>query len=100
MDEEWYRKMLIEAHHNQRAHMERILAGLTKNHFLKKVTSEERLHNILGIVWHIASAETYWFHKSGHSIGPKFEAEDIEVIQTGNLRDLCHPVRALHPADE
>jgi len=82
LDEEWYRKMLIEAHHNQRMHMERILEGLNDAHFLKEVTNEERLQNILGIFWHIASAETYWFHKSGHSIGPKFEAESIELVMT------------------
>ena len=80
MDEEWYRKMLIEAHHNQRAHMKRILEGLTNEHFLKEVTNEERLQNILGVVWHIASAETYWFHKSGHSIGPEFDVDDSQFV--------------------
>ncbi|MHA1576627.1 MAG: DinB family protein [Candidatus Thorarchaeota archaeon] len=80
MDEEWYRKMLIEAHQNQRTHMKRIIEGLSNDLLMKEVTNEERLQNILGMVWHIASAETYWFHKSGHPIGQKFAADDIELV--------------------
>ena len=63
MDEEWFRRMLIAAHNNQREHLQRILSGLTEEHLLKKITDEERLNNILGIIWHISSAETYWFHQ-------------------------------------
>lgn len=80
MDEEWFRRMLIAAHNNQREHLQRILSGLSEEHLLKQITDEERLGTILGIVWHIGSAETFWFHKSGHSIGPRFDASDVDVV--------------------
>ncbi|MHA1929755.1 MAG: DinB family protein [Candidatus Thorarchaeota archaeon] len=80
MNEEWFRKMLIAAHNNQREHLNWILSGLTEEHLIKQVTDEERLGTILGILWHIGSAENFWFHKSGHSIGPRFDASDVEVV--------------------
>lgn len=82
MNEEWFRRMLIAAHNNQREHLSRILSGLTDEHLLKQITDEDRLNNILGLIWHIGSAETYWFHKSGHSIGPRFDASDVNVVLT------------------
>ncbi|MFW9909350.1 MAG: DinB family protein [Candidatus Thorarchaeota archaeon] len=79
MDEEWFRMMLIEAHNNQRRHLKRIINGLTSEQIMKVVSPGERLESILALLWHIGSAETYWFHKSAHSIGPRFEATDLDI---------------------
>ncbi len=80
MNEEWFRKMLIEAHNNQRQHLKRIIGGLEEEHLMQEISPDERLSNILVLLWHIGSAETYWFHKSGHPIGQRYDDSDLKVI--------------------
>lgn len=72
--------MLIEAHDNQRQHLKRILSGLSDEILTRVISKNDDFDTILGLVWHIASAETYWFYKGGHSIGPRFERDDIAVV--------------------
>ena len=80
MDEEWFRKMLIEAHNNQRRHLNRIIEGLPTEYLTKVVSPNERLSSIQILLWHIGSAETYWFHKSGQSIGMRYDDSDLAII--------------------
>ncbi len=80
MDEEWFRKMLIEAHDNQRQHLKWIIGGLSREELAKTVSPDEQFPSIQALLWHIAAAETYWFYKSGHSIGSRFEGDDLDTI--------------------
>jgi uncharacterized damage-inducible protein DinB len=80
MNEEWFRRMLIDAHSNQRQHLKHILSGFSDETLTRVISTNDDYDTILGIVWHIASAETYWFFKSGHSIGPRFDRGDIAVV--------------------
>ena len=81
MDEKWKREQLIAAHQNMRAHLYRIIDGLTQEILLKKISDEENYPHLLSLIWHIGGAETYWFHKANHDIGPKFETEKFEDIR-------------------
>ncbi len=67
---EWFRQALIEAHKKQRKHLEWILSGLEEEQYSRQVTDEQVLTSIENTVRHIGNAETYWFHKSNHNIGP------------------------------
>ncbi len=80
MNEEWFRKMLIEAHNNQRTHLKRIISDLTEDMMLKELSQDEDLKSIARILWHIGSAETYWFYKSNNPIGQRFDDSDIQII--------------------
>ncbi|MBY8996261.1 MAG: DinB family protein [Candidatus Thorarchaeota archaeon] len=76
----WFREMVIQAHENQRTHLHYVLKGLTNDELIKTVTSEEYSRSIAGIVMHIGTAETYWFHKAGNSIGPPVIADTFEEV--------------------
>jgi len=52
---------------------------------LKEISDEKQYPHMLSIIWHIGGAETYWFHRANHDIGPMFSIESFEDIQT-NLR--------------
>ncbi len=80
MNEEWFRQMLIDAHNNQRKHLDRIIHGLSEEHLAKIVSPNERLSSIKILLWHIGSAETYWFHRSKHSIGARYDDDNLVII--------------------
>lgn len=77
----WFREALIEAHQNQRNHLEWIISGLSEEQMRKRISEEEYIFSILSILRHICNAETYWFHKNGHSIGPPIDSENIEEVK-------------------
>jgi uncharacterized damage-inducible protein DinB len=77
---EWFRRMIIETHLNQRRHMQRVISGLTEEHILQKVASEKDFEDILSILRHIINAETYWFHKLGQSIGPPSKSQSLSEV--------------------
>lgn len=81
MNEDWKRKVLIEAHLNQRAHLYRIIDGLTQDLLLKEISDEETYPHTLSLIWHMGGAETYWFHRAKHDIAPRFEIETFEDIR-------------------
>ena len=64
MDDDWKREVLIQAHLNQRAHLYRIIDGLTQELLLKEISDEENYPHTLSLIWHIGGAETYWFHRA------------------------------------
>ena len=78
----WFRKKLILAHENQRAHLFFVLNGLTNEELTKQVTGEEYSKSIAGIVMPIGTAETYWFHKSKNPIGPPVIADTFDEVMT------------------
>ncbi len=80
MNEEWFRQMLIDAHNNQRTHLRRIIDGLSEDQMKKEMSKDEDFTNIARLLWHIGSAEIYWFYKSGHKIGQRFDDSDLEVV--------------------
>jgi uncharacterized damage-inducible protein DinB len=57
--------------------MKWVIEGLDDNFFEREVTKEENLSSILKMLRHIGNAETYWFHKNGHGIGPPIRDADI-----------------------
>ncbi|MFX1605975.1 MAG: DinB family protein [Promethearchaeota archaeon] len=77
---DWFREKMIEAHMNQRAHLQYVLNDLTNDEIVKIVTGEEYSRSIAGIVMHIGTAETYWFHKANNSIGPPVIADTFEEV--------------------
>ena len=77
---EWFREKAIHAHENMRAHLHHVLKDLTNEETVKQVTSEEYSRSIAGIVMHIGTAETYWFHKANNSIGPPVIADTFEEV--------------------
>ena len=76
----WFREKLIQAHENQRAHLHYVLKGLTNDELIKILTEEEYSKSIAGLVMHIGTAETYWFHKANHSIGPPVIADTFDEV--------------------
>ena len=76
----WFREMVIQTHNNQRNHLQYVLQDLTSNELTKEVTTEEYSKSIAGIVMHIGTAETYWFHKAKNSIGPPVIAETFDEL--------------------
>ena len=76
----WFREKLIQAHENQRAHLHYVLKGLTNDELIKILTEEEYSKSIAGLVMHIGTAETYWFHKANHSIGPPVIANTFDEV--------------------
>ena len=76
----WFRDKVIQAHENMRAHLHYVLTDLTYDELVKQVTSEEYSKSIAGIVMHIGTAETYWFHKANNSIGPPVIADTFEEV--------------------
>jgi uncharacterized damage-inducible protein DinB len=78
----WFRERVIQTHENQRAHLRYVLEGLTNDELTKVVTNEEYSRSIAGIVMHIGTAETYWFHKANNSIGPPVIADTFEEVMT------------------
>jgi hypothetical protein len=81
MDDDWKREVLIEAHLTQRAHLYRIIDGLTQELLMKEISDEEYYPTTVSLIWHIGGAETYWFHKAKHDIAPRFEIESFEDIR-------------------
>jgi uncharacterized damage-inducible protein DinB len=79
------REELIRAHLKMRDHLFRIIDGLTQEILLKEISDEEQYPNMLSLIWHIGGAETFWFHRAKHDIGPRFNIEKFEDIQT-NLK--------------
>ena len=79
---EWIREKIIQAHENQRAHLYYVLKGLKNDELIKIVTNEEYSRSIAGLVMHIGTAETYWFHKANNSIGPPVIADTFEEVMT------------------
>ncbi|MFW9887632.1 MAG: DinB family protein [Candidatus Thorarchaeota archaeon] len=77
---EWFREKVIHTHESMRAHLHHVLADLTNEELIKQVTSEEYSRSIAAIVMHIGTAETYWFHKANHSIGPPVIADTFEEV--------------------
>ncbi len=80
MNEEWFRQMLIEAHNNQRRHLKRITHGLSEEHLTELVAPGDDHPNIQSLLWHIGSAETYWFYKSTYSIGTRYDKDDLGLV--------------------
>jgi len=78
----WFREKVIEAHKNQRAHLQYVLQDLTKDDLVKQVTNEEFSRSIAGLVMHIGTAETYWFHKANNSIGPPVIVDTFEEVMS------------------
>ncbi len=78
----WFRGKVIQAHKNQRAHLQYVLQDLTNDELIKEVTTEEYSRSIAGIVMHIGTAETYWFHKAKKSIGPPVIADTFEEVMS------------------
>jgi uncharacterized damage-inducible protein DinB len=78
----WFREKVIQAHENQRAHLYYVLQDLKPEELIKEVTTEEYSRSIAGIVMHIGTAETYWFHKANTSIGPPIIADTFEEVLT------------------
>ena len=78
---DWFRDQAIQAHKNQRAHMFYVLDGLSNDELIKEVTAEEYSRSIAGIVMHIGTAETYWFHKANESIGPPTIADTFDEVK-------------------
>jgi len=78
----WFREKVIQTHLNQRAHMNFVLKGLTDEELTKEVTSEEYSRSIAGLVMHIGTAETYWFHKANESIGPPTIADTFDEVKS------------------
>lgn len=76
----WFREKVIQAHENQRTHLHYVLKDLTNDELIKKVTTEEYSKSIAGIVMHIGTAETYWFHKANNPIGPPVIANTFEEV--------------------
>ncbi|MBN2229180.1 MAG: hypothetical protein JW779_06260 [Candidatus Thorarchaeota archaeon] len=81
MTNQSFREELIQAHLKMRAHLYRIIEGLTQEILLKEISDEASYPHMLSLIWHIGGAETYWFHRAGHDIGPKFQIEKYEDIQ-------------------
>lgn len=75
---DWFRQALVGAHRNQRAHMFFVLQNLTDDELKKEITTEDYSRSIIGIVMHIGTAETYWFHKAKESIGPPVIVDTVE----------------------
>jgi hypothetical protein len=87
----WFRSKLINAHKRQREHLYWILDSLTEDQMTKDVTEEEYISSIMKTLRHIGNAETYWFHKSGHSIGPPISdnnATDVIERLKGNTSKI------------
>lgn len=82
MTDQWMREALIDTHLQQRTHMYRIIDGLTQDILMKEISDEEQYPHILSLIWHIGGAETYWFHRAKHDIGPRFNIESFEDIRT------------------
>lgn len=78
----WFREKLIQTHENQRKHLQYVLKDLTDDELTKIVTNEEYSKSIAGLVMHIGTAETYWFHKAKNSIGPPVIADTFEEVLT------------------
>jgi uncharacterized damage-inducible protein DinB len=78
---EWFRDALIDAHRNQRNHLEWIIGGLSEEHMTRRISEEEQIYSILSILRHICNAETYWFHKNGHSIGLPISSDNVEEVK-------------------
>ena len=76
----WFREKVIQTHENQRAHLFHLLEDLTNDEIVKVVTKEEYSRSIAGLVMHIGTAETYWFHKAGNSIGPPVIADAFDEV--------------------
>jgi uncharacterized damage-inducible protein DinB len=76
----WFREKVIQAHENQRAHLHYVLKDLTNDVIIKVVTNEEYSRSIAGLVMHIGTAETYWFHKASNSIGPPVIADTFDEV--------------------
>ncbi len=93
---DWFRENVIQTHKNQRAHMFYLVDGLTDDELRKEVTTEEYSRSIAGIVMHIGTAETYWFHKANESIGPPTIADTFEVVKARlqeNTEKIINKVR-------
>lgn len=82
MTEKMMRNELIQAHLNMRAHLFRVIDGLTQEILLKQISDEKDFPHMLSLIWHIGGAETYWFHRAKHDIGPRFSIETFDDIQT------------------
>jgi uncharacterized damage-inducible protein DinB len=78
---EWFKEALIEAHRNQRTHLDWIIGGLLEEHVTKRISEEEYIYSIISILCHICNAETYWFHKNGHSIGPPISSDNFDEVK-------------------
>jgi uncharacterized damage-inducible protein DinB len=57
-----------------------MIQGISKESLKEKVSREERFPDISTIIWHIGSAEVYWFFKSGHAISPRYDGNDIDIV--------------------
>ncbi len=76
----WFREKVIQAHENQRTHLHYVLEDLTNYELIKQVTTEEYSRSIAGLVMHIGTAETYWFHKTNNPIGPPVIADTFDEV--------------------
>jgi len=96
MDEQWKRENLIKTHVNMRAHLYRIIDGLTQEMLLKDISDEENYPHLQSIIGHIGGAETFWFHRAKHDIGPRFSIErfeDIRIKLEGNTEGIKRVIR-------
>ena len=81
MTEQYMREALVQAHLAQRIHMYRIIDGLSQELLMKEISDEENHPHILSLIWHVGGAETYWFHRAGNDIAPRFSIESFEDIR-------------------
>jgi uncharacterized damage-inducible protein DinB len=95
-----FREMVIQAHKNQRAHLHYVLQDLTNEELVKEVTSEELSKSIAGIVMHIGTAETYWFHKAKNSIGPPVIADTFDQVMIRIRENTEKIIKLVQECDE
>ncbi|MHA2141996.1 MAG: DinB family protein [Candidatus Thorarchaeota archaeon] len=107
---DWFREKVIQAHDNMRTHLHYVLQDLTNDELIKQVTTEKYSRSIAGIVMHIGTAETYWFHKANNSIGPPVIADTFDEVMfrikenTENITKIVREcaqeqLRIIHPKE-
>jgi uncharacterized damage-inducible protein DinB len=80
--------------------MYRIIDGLTQELLMKEVSDEKDYPNMLSLIGHIGGAETYWFHRAKHDIGPKFNIESFDDIRTKLRANTDAIERVIRECDE
>lgn len=71
-----------------------VLENLKDDELTKIVTDEEYSRSIAGIVMHIGTAETYWFHKANNSIGPPTIADTFDEV-LGRIKENTEKITKL-----
>ncbi len=80
MTEDVFRQRLVALHQNQRAHMWRVIEGISIDDMTRRISDETNNPNIVSILRHVANAETYWMHKSGFGIAPPLKVDEVDAV--------------------